>query len=299
MPYRNEHAARIKNPDLFRDNSFRRKVIDPGITIIIGRLIDSDTTTTQAYRFHIDYYTASEAKQWLKDHDIEFMSFEAATSITGDRLNSKSTNGNTEQRIINNISCEYESRFDNEGNKEEYIHGIGIVYNSETEILPGIFEKVRPGAFTQSLTKFNELKCFINHDPSLILSTTKSNPSLEITDNEKGLYFVSPIPPTTYGMDLSINVRRGNINGASFSFKINHGGEEYSFDESGNCHREIIDAEIFEVGPVTNPAYEQTKVTLRNKELIIEKINEIKNHSLNVESELKIISDFLSKRKGR
>jgi len=79
MPYPSEHSARIKNPDGFQQDSFRRKNIAPGIDIIIGRLKGETTTTTQAYRFDKNKFTPEQAKKWLKDHDIKYMSFEAAS----------------------------------------------------------------------------------------------------------------------------------------------------------------------------------------------------------------------------
>lgn len=298
MPYPTEHAARIKDPSLFIDNSFRRKVIDKGIVVIIGRLSDGDDSMIiQAYRFDKEYFTVVQAKKWLKNHDIEYISFEPASESENGRDYKRASN-ESECRILNNIECKYECRFSQEGDKEEFISGMGIVYNSETEILPGIFESVRPGAFSKSLNRFNEIKSFINHDPSLILSTTRSTPPLEITDNEQSLFFVSPIPPTSYGRDLAINVDRGNISGASFSFMIHEGGEVYSIDDQGNYHREIISAEIYEVGPVTNPAYQQTTVALRNKDSILKNIELLKPIRKSDSSELNIINSFLSLRKG-
>lgn len=298
MPYPNEHAARIRNPGLFIDGSFRRKVIDIGVNIIIGKLKDGDgSMVIQAYRFDVSYFTAAQAKKWLKEHDIDPISFEAATKESNFEPINRKTDNDQESRFID-IVCSYEKRFLNDDDSTDYITGRGIVYNTETEIMPGVFEVIRPGAFSQSLNKFNEIKCFINHDSSQILSTTKSSPSLELTDNEESLDFRSPIPPTTYGKDLTINVKRGNISGASFSFMINDGGDKYTIDEDGIFHREIISAEIYEIGPVTNPAYHQTSVALRNIESIKSRL---KNKSQPVPKEdktLKEITDFLSKRKG-
>jgi len=78
MPYSNEHAARLRNPDDFEKDSFRRKNIEDGIDIIIGKLKGEDTMTTQAYRFDSQKYTASEAKNWLEKHNVEYISFEPA-----------------------------------------------------------------------------------------------------------------------------------------------------------------------------------------------------------------------------
>lgn len=85
-PYPNEHAARIKDPDEFEQDSFRRKNIDDGIDIIIGRLKGETSTTTQAYRFKSAKFTADEAKKWLSDHDIKYISFEAASDNTKDSV---------------------------------------------------------------------------------------------------------------------------------------------------------------------------------------------------------------------
>lgn len=78
MPYPNEHAARVKDPGSFQEDSFRRKEITPGITLILGKLKGETTMTTQAYRFDKSKFTADEAKKWLKDHDVDYIGFEAA-----------------------------------------------------------------------------------------------------------------------------------------------------------------------------------------------------------------------------
>lgn len=78
MPYPNEHAARIKSPALFEKESFRRKSIQSGISLILGKLKRQSSMTAQAYRFSKSTFSADEAKKWLKDHDIKYISFEAA-----------------------------------------------------------------------------------------------------------------------------------------------------------------------------------------------------------------------------
>jgi len=81
-PYPNEHAARIRDPEEFKEDSFRRKKLEgeEGISIIVGKLKGEDTMTTQAYRFSIENWTADEAKKWLKDHNIKYKTFEPATN---------------------------------------------------------------------------------------------------------------------------------------------------------------------------------------------------------------------------
>lgn len=79
MPYSNEHANRVKDPGEFQKNSFRRKVISPGVSIIVGKPTGSDKMVVQSYRFDREKFTAEEAKKWLADHNVKGGSFEAAT----------------------------------------------------------------------------------------------------------------------------------------------------------------------------------------------------------------------------
>lgn len=77
-PYPNEHSARVRDPDEFEKDSFRRKNIAGGVDIIIGRLKGEKTLTTQAYRFDASKFTVEQAKKWLKDHNVKYKSFEPA-----------------------------------------------------------------------------------------------------------------------------------------------------------------------------------------------------------------------------
>jgi ATP-dependent Clp protease protease subunit len=80
MPLPNEHSARVRDPGDFREDTFRRKNIDSGVDIIIGKLKSGgDEMIAQTYRFKKDKFTVAEAKTWLKDHDVNYISFEPAS----------------------------------------------------------------------------------------------------------------------------------------------------------------------------------------------------------------------------
>lgn len=177
-----------------------------------------------------------------------------------------------EKRFIETDEIEIRSTTPDGGNEQKSVSGVGIVYNREAEIWPGFFERIKPGAFTRSISSNREIKSFFNHDPNAVLSTTRSDPKLTIEDTAAGLRFDSPIPPTTYGNDLKINLERKNVRGASFSFSVNDEGDIITRDEKGVYHREIISGELYEVGPVTNPAYPQTKVGLRGVETLVQEM---------------------------
>jgi hypothetical protein len=77
-PYPNEHAARVRDPKDFDPKSFRRKRIKDGISVILGKLKGEKSMTVQSYRFDKKKFTAEAARKWLKDHDVNYQSFEAA-----------------------------------------------------------------------------------------------------------------------------------------------------------------------------------------------------------------------------
>lgn len=77
-PFPNEHAARQKDPDQY--DSFRRshpEGFPDGIDVIYG--IKNGVSEIQSLRFDADSWSASEAKDWLKDHDFTSSNFEEAS----------------------------------------------------------------------------------------------------------------------------------------------------------------------------------------------------------------------------
>jgi hypothetical protein len=78
-PFPNFHAARVKNPGAFISGSFRTKRLPNGIMLVMGKLNDGKgAMETQTYRFPKNKFTSAEAKAWLKEHEISYISFEAA-----------------------------------------------------------------------------------------------------------------------------------------------------------------------------------------------------------------------------
>lgn len=91
-PFPNEHSARIKSPDLFDSKTFRRtpdgtiygsKKIPATAAVIWGKLKGSakpsDNPIPQSIRFPTKNWTAAQAKTWLKDNNVKYETFEAAS----------------------------------------------------------------------------------------------------------------------------------------------------------------------------------------------------------------------------
>jgi HK97 family phage major capsid protein/HK97 family phage prohead protease len=78
VPYPNEHAARLHDPDKY--DSFRRNndAGGPGIDFIYG-ILAAGGTELQAIRFDKNRYSPAEARDWLSKHDFKAILFEEAT----------------------------------------------------------------------------------------------------------------------------------------------------------------------------------------------------------------------------
>ena len=162
------------------------------------------------------------------------------------------------------------------GNGKDEAHqkvvGIGIVYDQWTEIFPGYKERIVRGAVRPD----SVVKSFVNHEPGFVLATTKSDPALELNETAKGMEYTAPIPPTSYGHDLMVNLERGNIAGSSFAFSVPKDGHK-TWDEDGMFYREIRNLVLYEIGPVTDPAYVQTSADLRVADSVMNEYQEYRN----------------------
>jgi hypothetical protein len=182
-------------------------------------------------------------------------------------MKEKKTMPKREQRFIPVKNVEIRTSESGEGDsvvEQRYVSGTGIVYGEEVEIWSGYMEQVRAGAFDDTFAAGDEIKSYFNHNQDYVLATTRSNPPLKLSETKAGLVFEAPIPPTSYGEDLAVNLERGNVAGASFSFSVVK--DVVTIDEKDVYHREIVKAILYEVGPVTNPAYPTTEVGVRDKE---------------------------------
>jgi HK97 family phage prohead protease len=141
------------------------------------------------------------------------------------------------------------------------IEGHASVFDSWSETLGGLFpfkEKVNRGAFAKSIES-DDIRALFNHDPNYVLGRNKSG-TLELKENEHGL-FVRILPPdTSWAKDLSVSISRGDISQMSFGFIVIK--DEWR-SEGGTDIRELKEVRLFDVSPVTFPAYTQTDVGVR------------------------------------
>jgi HK97 family phage prohead protease len=166
--------------------------------------------------------------------------------------------------------------------------GYAATYNRTSSDLGGFVERIAPGAFDRILRTNPDVVCVLNHNENFVLGRTTSG-TLNLTGDNRGLYFQCDLPNTTAGKDTYESVKRGDLNGCSFAFTVDNERmcayreedvdmEEGDMDEDDdldrssklkNTVRKIVRtirdfASLVDVSVVTHPAYPGTSVDARN-----------------------------------
>jgi HK97 family phage prohead protease len=152
-----------------------------------------------------------------------------------------------------------EVRAKDDGAASRTIRGYAALFESPTD-LGYITEEIAKGAFDDVLK--NDVVALFNHDANLPLS--RSGAGLTIGVDDTGLWYEFDAPNTTVGNDLLENIRSGVIKQSSFSFSVKE--EKWTDMGKNKPHkRTILKVEqLYDVSPVTFPAYADTTVATRS-----------------------------------
>ena len=145
------------------------------------------------------------------------------------------------------------------------IVGYAAVFDSISEELFGFREKVAPGAFKKSL-KGSDARALFNHDVNYVLGRESSG-TLRLKEDAKGLWMEVTPPDTQIIRDLVLApIERRDITQQSFGFTVRRDAWENMGTDSNELPlRTIVEVgRIFDVSPVTFPAYPDTQVALRS-----------------------------------
>lgn len=277
MPFPNEHACRLRDPDDFQDGSFRRmsrKHDGKRYDVIMGRLKGEDTMTEQSMRYPRSEWTESEARKHCRDHNGQ--SFEPASGQNA-----------LERRHFTLDALHVEKREDG----KRRIVGHAAVFNQLSEDLGGFREQIAPGAFAEAIEK-DDVRALYNHNPDHILGRTVAG-TLKLAEDARGLAIEIDPPDTQIARDLLVSIERGDISQMSFGFSIRPNGQDWAKDDDGRVIRTLKRVRLFDVSPVTYPAYPQTDVALRE----LRGWEQEASNALKVEQERQIALRDLLKRK--
>jgi hypothetical protein len=166
--------------------------------------------------------------------------------------------------------------------KEKHLTGHGAVYDRWSVDLGGFKELFEQGSFTESIGK-DDIRSLQNHDAHYILGRTKAG-TLALEEDKRGVKFDVTLPDTSYANDLLVSVERRDITGCSIIFSVDPKDERWFVDgeevewldalmamwdeKKHKVERRISKASMYDIGPVTFPAYPQTDVKARAIEMM-------------------------------
>lgn len=141
------------------------------------------------------------------------------------------------------------------------VDGHAAVYDQWSQDLGGFRERILPGAFSRALEDGADVRALFNHDPNFLLGRTIAG-TLKLVDEEAGLRYVATPPDTQTVRDLVlVPLARRELTQSSFQFIAL---EDEWRDTKAGMERDLISAELFDVSPVTFPAYPQTDIAVRD-----------------------------------
>lgn len=154
------------------------------------------------------------------------------------------------------------------------LEGYASVFNSEAVIGGRFREMIAPGAFARALKDGDDVVALFNHNPDSVIGRT-SNGTLRLSEDAHGLkYMVDLNPDDPDAQRVLAKVRRGDVVASSFAFSVvredvrRSGGDELPL-------RVIQDVKLYDVSPVTTPAYAATTVSARDADADAKVVEEI------------------------
>lgn len=127
-----------------------------------------------------------------------------------------------------------------------------------------VVERIAPEAIDEILKQQDDVRALVNHDPNQLLGRTSAGTlKLERTAEGDLGYTIDP-PDTTVGRDTMTSLKRNDLQGSSFAFTIAE--ETFTKEREGKLGVITIDRfqKLYDVGPVTYPAYEGTDAGVRS-----------------------------------
>jgi len=153
------------------------------------------------------------------------------------------------------------------------LRGLGAVFGQWARIdsaFEGRFmERIAPGAFLRSIRDHcDEIKVLFQHGRDPQAGDKPLGPLSELREASDGLVYEVPLLDTSYNRDLEPGLAAG-LYGSSFRFSV----EREDFDPKpkrsthnpdGLPERTVTDLRLYELGPVTFPAYSGATAGIRS-----------------------------------
>jgi len=143
-------------------------------------------------------------------------------------------------------------------NKTRKLVGYASVFDKLSQVIWGFREKVAPGAFAETVG--DDVRALWNHDTAFVLGRTTAG-TLLLVEDKMGLWVEITPPETPLVESFLASVERGDVSQMSIGFRVLE--DEWDEDEEGQLIRTVKKIKLYEVSPVTFPAYPDTEIAVR------------------------------------
>lgn len=143
------------------------------------------------------------------------------------------------------------------------ITGYPILYNTRSEKLYGHFyEELSTGSFDDAVQE-DDVRALFNHDKSFIFGRNTAK-TLTLESDSKGVKMRAEVPDYYWTGYMVSAIERGDVSGFSFAFRPtkNEWVTMRNGEKTEYLHR-VHKGSLLDVSVVTYPAYQATKVDLR------------------------------------
>lgn len=145
------------------------------------------------------------------------------------------------------------------------IVGYAAVFETLSEPMFGFREKIQAGAFAESIGA-DDIRALWNHDENYVLGRNRAG-TLKLEENELGLKIEITPPDAQWARDLLVSIERRDVSQMSFGFETLK--DMWDEEDPQNIVRTLIKARLWDVSPVTFPAYTSTSANVRTYEEIL------------------------------
>lgn len=149
-----------------------------------------------------------------------------------------------------------------DGKEALILRGRPIIYDTPTLIEDGsgsYTEIIRSGALDGA--DLSDVRLLYNHDLGKV-PLARTPKTMSLTLDSEGLTFEAVLPETAGAKEVYEAVRRGDLSGMSFAFKVPEGGDFYDAYTNTRTIRQI--AKVYECSVVPYPAYPTTSIEARS-----------------------------------
>lgn len=139
---------------------------------------------------------------------------------------------------------------------------VGVAHAFGTRTLVGNqYVEFSRNAFDAAL-ETSDVRAFWNHDTTLLLGRQSAG-TVSLSAESDGLHYAIDLPPTTYAADMKVLIDRGDLKEMSFGVMPGKVTAARSTDgKRVQVHTSV--KELFDISPVSLPAFEGTSIQLHS-----------------------------------